>query len=108
MLADVLLYMLPVVVPVVRLECVLDQRTIESGEAIRCLLDELDEIRRQHHDNSETIVNGSGTERNHCDRLATLHSPVQEPCRRPAVNRCGIAGHGGPVTPTSPTETLVV
>ena len=44
MLADVLLHMLTVVVPVVRLECVLDQRTIESGEAIRGLLDKLDEI----------------------------------------------------------------
>ena len=95
MLADVLLYMLTVVVPVVRLECVLDQRTIESGEAIRGLLDKLDEIGRQHHDDSEAVVDGSGAERNHRDRLATLHAPIQEPCWRPAVFRCCVAGYRG-------------
>src|SRR4051812_32242018 len=44
MFADVLLYMLSVIVPVVRLECVLDQRTIERGEPIRRLFDKLDEV----------------------------------------------------------------
>src|SRR5262249_34479192 len=86
-LGDLLPNMLLVVVPVVRLERVLDERSVERLETSCGLLDQLDEIRREHYDDPKAVVHGSSTERDHRNGLAALNAAVEKARRRASANR---------------------
>src|SRR5262249_22785564 len=77
-LSDVFLDVFGVVVPIVRLKSILDERTVKCRESVGRLLNEFHEIRSQDDDYAKPVVDRCRCERDHRDRFSTLNAPVQQ------------------------------